>query len=300
MVQDDGGRPEHAIANTGAMVEAGVLAMTVYHETAVIEAVLEAVLEAAGAPLVGVASSAEFLREPPRELVFNLRAGAREEAAAMVLHLDTLGLTELAVLAQQDALGRAGLEGIQVELIRLAMRPQAVARLAPDASADAVRQACRGTPQGLLLVLDARNTLAAIRAARRAACGSRLYVVSDAGAQLLGAGGNAAELAGVIVSQVVPHPASASIPLVAEFQRASASAGLEPTHPALEGFIYTRALVEALRRCGRDLTRRCLVTALEAKPIDLGGYRLSFGPKERRGSRFVEVTIVTGDGRFRR
>lgn len=302
VVKDDAGRPEQAVANTRALLEAGVLAMTGYHGAGTIEAVLP-VLESAGVPLVGVASSAELLREPARRNVFNLRAGAREEAAAMVLHLDTVGLTEIAVLAQDDALGRAGLEGIQVELIRLSMRPQAVVRLAPDANAaavaKAVQQACRARPQGLVLVLDARNALAAVRAARQVGCSSQYYVTSEAGGQLLGAGTQSSELAGLIVSQVVPHPA-APIPLSAEFQRASTAAGLAPSHAALEGFIYARALAEALRRCGRDLTRRCLVAALEAKALDLGGYRLQFAPNDRRGSRFVEMTIVTADGRFRR
>jgi ABC-type branched-subunit amino acid transport system substrate-binding protein len=221
----------------------------------------------------------------------------------MVLHLDTIGLTEIAVLAQDDALGRAGLEGIQIELMRLAMRPQAVVRLASDAGAaavgDAVQQACRGRPQGLVLVLDARNALAAVRAARRIACGAQYYVTSEAGAQLLAAGAQSSEMAGLIVSQVVPHP-SAPLPIATEFQRAAAAAGVAPSHAALEGFIYARVLAETLRRCARDLTRRCLVASLEAKPLDLGGYRVQFAPNDRRGSRFVEMTIVTADGRFRR
>lgn len=303
VVKDDAGRPEQAVANTQAMLDAGVLAMTGYHGAGTIEAVLP-MLDAAGVPLIGVASSAELLREPARRHVFNLRAGAREEAAAMVLHLDTLGITEVSVLAQDDALGRAGLEGIQFELTRLAMRPQAVVRLAPEASAAAataaVQQACAGRPQGLILVLDARNALGAIRAARRAACGVRSYVTSEAGAQLLAGGAESTELAGVIVSQVVPHPASAALPLQADFQRVSAAAGMAPSYPALEGFIYARALAESLRRCGREPSRRCLIAALESRPIDMGGYRVQFAPNDRRGSRFVEMTIVTADGRFRR
>lgn len=302
VVKDDAGRPEQAVVNTRALLDAGVLAMTGYHGAGAIEAVLP-MLESAGVPLVGAASSAELLREPPRRHLFNLRAGAREEAAAMVLHLDTVGLTEVAVVAQDDALGRAGLEGIQVELTRLAIRPQAMVRLAPQADAAAVeravQQACSGRPQGLVLVLDAGNALAAVRAARRAGCNSQYYVTSEAGAQLLAAGAPAAELSGLIVSQVVPHPATAT-PLASEFQRAAAAAGLAPSHAALEGFIYARALAEGLRRCARDLTRRCLVAALESRPLDLGGYRVQFAPNDRRGSRFVEMTIVTADGRFRR
>lgn len=299
---DDAGQPQRAVANTQALIRSGVLAMTGYHGADAIEAALP-LLDEAGVPLLGAASSAEMLREPARRNVFNLRAGAREEAAAMVLHLDTVGLTELAVLVQDDALGRAGLDGIRVELTRLAMRPQSIVQVKPDANeaavAQAVQNACRGRPQGLLLVLDARTALAAIRAARRSACAAQLYLTSEAGAQLVAGGNAASEVASVIVSQVLPHPAATS-PLASQFQRVAATASLAPSYPAFEGYLYARAIGEALRRCARELTRRCLVANLESKPLNLGGYRLQFAPNDRRGSRFVEMTIVTADGRFLR
>lgn len=302
IARDDAGQPRQAVANTRALLEAGVLALTGYHGTGTLEEVLP-LLEAEGVPLVGAASSAELLREPPRRHVFNLRAGAREEAAAMVLHLDTVSLTDIAVLAQDDALGQAGLEGMRHELARLAMRPQAVARLAPDAGpaavAQAVDQVCRSRPQALVLVLDARNALATVRAARQIGCSSQYYVTSEAGAQLLAGGGRPGEAAGLIVAQVVPHPA-ASLPLTVEFQRAALAAGLATSHAALEGYIYARVLAESLRRCGRELTRRCLMAALEIRPLDVGGYRVQFAAGDRRGSRFVEMTFVTPDGRLRR
>jgi hypothetical protein len=42
------------------------------------------------------------------------------------------------------------------------------------------------------------------------------------------------------------------------------------------------------------------VSALEGRPLDAGGWRVQFAPDDRRGSRFVEMTIVTSDGRVRR
>jgi branched-chain amino acid transport system substrate-binding protein len=288
------------------LLDAGVLALTGYHGSASVEAVLPLV-EQAGVPLVGVASGAELLREPASRWVFNLRAGAREEAMAMVAHLDTIGISEISIIAQEDALGRAGLEGIQVELVRLALRPTAVARLAPEGGAPAVsaavRAACATRPQALVLVLDARKALAVIRTARGAGCAPQFYVMSEAGAQLQAGNTAPAELAGVVVSQVVPHPAAASVPVVADYQRLAQQSvpPAAPSHAGLEGFLYARVLAEAMRRCSRaDLGRRCIVSALESKPIDVGGWRVQFASGERRGSRFVEMTIMTSDGRFRR
>lgn len=302
LVKDDAGDPQRAVANTQQLLDAGVLALSGYHGAASIEAVLPLV-EQADVPWVGVASSAELLREPPRRTVFNLRAGAREEAAAMVLQLDTVGITDIAAIVQEDALGRAALAGIEVELVRLALKPRAVVRLSRDARAEhiaaAMQSACQATPQALLLALDAQNALAVIRAASKAGCKPQFYVMSEAGAQLASGAASPGELASVIVSQVVPHPGAANSVLVSDYQRQLA-AGSPNSHAGLEGYMYARVLGEALRRCGRDLSRRCLVAALESKPVDVGGYRVQFSPKDRRGSRFVEMTILTADGRFRR
>lgn len=303
LLQDDGGRPERAVANTRAMLNSGVFALTGYCGAASIEAVLP-LLDEAGVPMVGVASGAELLREPVKPLVFNLRAGVREETAAMVVQLDSVGLTEIAAISQDDALGRAGREGIQVELARLALRPMVQALVPAVASAaalkNAVDTACKNRPQALVLALDAHNAMAVIRLARERGCTRQFYVLSEAGAQMAADPAQAMELAGVIVSQVVPHPGGASVPVVAEYARQAERAGHKPSYPGLEGFLYARVITEALQRCGREPGRRCLVAALEARPLDVGGYRVQFSPTDHRGSRFVEMTIVSSDGRFRR
>jgi len=300
LVRDDGGNRERAVANTQALLDTGVLAFTGFHGASSIEAALP-LIEKSGALLIGAASGAEVLRDPPKRMLFNLRAGAREEAGAMMLHLDTVGMTEIAAVAQDDALGKAALEGVHVELSRLGIRPQALVRLAAQPSAAdvarAVQAACKGSPQGLVLGLNATNALAVIRAARKAGCLPQFYAMSEAGAELLAGAGVPGELAGVVVSQVLPHPRAPSVPVSADYLR---QAGAAPTYAGLEGFIYARVIVEALRRCGSNLTRQCIVNSLESRPVDLVGYRVEFRPDDRRGSRFVEMTIVTSDGRFRR
>ncbi len=303
-VQDDGGKPERALANTRAMLSSGVLALTGYHGARAIEAVLPLVDES-GVPMVGAASSAEVLREPARRGLFNLRAGASEETAAMVYQLDSLGVTRIATIAQEDGLGLAGLEGMNTELLRLAMRPTGVVRIAPEAAAPAVAQAvetvCKTQPQALLLALDARSALAVIRQARKLGCTPQFYVMSEAGADLLAEGVKPSELTGVVVSQVLPHPGNTSQPLVAEYQRQMARRpGASPSYAGLEGFLYARVLSEALRRCGREPTRKCLVEILESRRLEVDGWRLQFAPGERRGSRFVEMTIISADGKLRR
>jgi ABC-type branched-subunit amino acid transport system substrate-binding protein len=185
------------------------------------------------------------------------------------------------------------------------MKPLAVQNLGSSASGTeqlAVGQAiCKRPPQALVLALDARNTLAVIRALRKAGCAPQFYVMSEAGAQL--ATGDViapGELAGVIVSQVVPHPVTAPLPVGIDYRKQLGNESSGASYLGLEGFIYARVIAEALRRCGREPTGRCLIHSLESRPIDAGGYRVQFASGDRRGSKFVEMTIVTQDGRFRR
>lgn len=300
LVRDDTGQPARAVTNAHALLDEGVLVFTGLQGASSVAAVLP-LIEKSGALLVGAATGAELLREPPLRQVFNLRAGAREETAAMVLHLDTVGITQIAAIAQDDALGGAALDGVQFELTRLAIRPQALVSLpvAPSpADVDrAVEAACKAKPQALVLGLHAANVLAVIRAARKAGCSPQFYAMSEAGAELLASTGVRGELAGVVVSQVLPHPRTASVPVAADYLRA---AGARPTYAGLEGFVYGRVIAEGLRRCTNTITRQCLASALESRVIDLGGYRVEFHPDDRRGSRFVDMTIITPDGRFRR
>lgn len=301
LLRDDAGDSGRALENTQQLIDAGVLALT--SANSVPEPAL-ALMAQANVPLVGVASGAEALREPSRTLVFNLRAGWLDEAGAMVLHLDSIGVTDIATLSQDDALGRAGRDGMRAELARLALRPVAQAVLglpADDAAVSwAVDGVCRSRPQALVLMLDAVHAPAAVQQARRTGCTRWIYLANEAGSRLDPSPAATAGTAGVVVAQVVPHPANLAIPVVAEFNRAAKAAGIQPGYAGLEGYVYARVLVEALARCAREPSRRCLAAALEARPIDVGGHRVKFSPTDRRGSRFVELTLFLPDGRFRR
>jgi ABC-type branched-subunit amino acid transport system substrate-binding protein len=56
----------------------------------------------------------------------------------------------------------------------------------------------------------------------------------------------------------------------------------------LAGFLFAEPLVEALRRCGRDLTTDNLIEALESlKDFKGVGPKITFGPNKRQGSRAV-------------
>ena len=157
-------------------------------------------------------------------------------------------------------------------------------------------------PDAVVQIGAYKGCAAFIRAARKAGFGGTFCNVSFVGTQAL-----ADELgrdgAGVVVSQVMPFPFGSATPIVREFAAAVQKAGGDASanYSSIEGFIAARVVAEGLRRAGRNPTRDALVTALESmQRWDLGGYTCAFGTRDRTGSSFVELSMLTGDGKVRR
>jgi len=59
-------------------------------------------------------------------------------------------------------------------------------------------------------------------------------------------------------------------------------------------------IVEAVRRQGAKPSREGIAATLDAmENYDLGGYVVGFKPGMRSGSKFVELSIISGSGKIR-
>ncbi|MFX7965185.1 ABC transporter substrate-binding protein, partial [Acinetobacter baumannii] len=67
----------------------------------------------AGVPFFAPYSGAMALREPFARNVFHVRASSNDETAAIVQQIHTTGLKRIAVVYNDDAYGKAGIEGVQ-------------------------------------------------------------------------------------------------------------------------------------------------------------------------------------------
>jgi branched-chain amino acid transport system substrate-binding protein len=110
-----------------------------------------------------------------------------------------------------------------------------------------------------------------------------------------------ADAGGVSVAGVVPPPAKRTVAVATECQIAVKRAGLpELNYTNFEACIAAKVLVEALRRAGTGVTRESLYRALTSlTAYDAGGYVVNFGPDQRHGSHFVELTVIGKNGQFR-
>ena len=108
--------------------------------------------------------------------------------------------------------------------------------------------------------------------------------------------------AGVYVTQVVPFPSDASVPVVASYQAALASIDprAEPGFISLEGYLAGRLAIIGLDACGRELSRQCFTDALRtAETINIDGFQLEYGPDDNQGSDAVFLTVIGRDGKYR-
>ena len=109
--------------------------------------------------------------------------------------------------------------------------------------------------------------------------------------------------AGVVVSQVMPSPYNAARPIAREFAQAVKAVitkDVQANFSSMEGYLAAKVLTEGLKRAGNKPTRESLINALESiSNQSFGGFDVSFGPNDRVASRFVELSMLTGDGRVR-
>ena len=67
------------------------------------------------------------LRNPFNRYAFHIRASYNDETGLIVKQLTNLGLRRIAVFYQNDAYGKAGLDGVMLALTALGLQPVATA-----------------------------------------------------------------------------------------------------------------------------------------------------------------------------
>jgi ABC-type branched-subunit amino acid transport system substrate-binding protein len=300
---DDAYEPDRCKANTEQFIKDDVFGLLGYVGTPTCLAALPMVNQAK-IPFFGPFTGAQALREPLSKWVFHVRASYYDETALIVRQLTHLGLKKIAVFRQNDSYGQAGLDGVTRALAAQGLQPAAVGtveRNSVDVAA-AVKAIVAQQPHSVVQISAYKSCAAFVRAARKAGYGGTFYNVSFVGSQAL-ADELGKEGRGVMISQVMPHPASTTTGIAREYLDAVRKQGGSnpPNYSSLEGYVAARVLAEGLRRVGKAVTRDTLVAALEGMArLDLGGFAVGFGPRNHAGSNFVELTVLTGDGKVRR
>jgi ABC-type branched-subunit amino acid transport system substrate-binding protein len=254
-------------------------------------------------PLVGMFTGAEALRVPFNRYVFHIRASYYDETEKIVEQVVTTGGKKISVFYQADGYGEAGRKGTEIALTKRGMQIHSSGTVERNTVKveDAVKVISASEPDAIVMVSAYTSCAEFIRQMRKAGSGATFYNVSFVGSKAL-ADALGEEGSGVAISQVVPFPWGTAVPVVKEYQALAKKSGhADYNFSAMEGFLYAKVMVEALRRAGKEPTREKLVDALEKmQDVDLGGFYVSYSPKNHAGSRFVDLTIIGRNGKFLR
>ena len=253
--------------------------------------------------LIAPSTGAMVLHQPVNPLVFNVRSSYQAETEKAVEHLHTLTLQRIAVAHVDDSFGEDCLAGAMKGFDRLKFQPVTVIkadRAKPDYAA-IVPELVAAKAQAVIWIGSSVAVSGDVKALRAAGSAAQVVTVSNnASGGFIKQLGDAAH--GVIVTQVFPNVRAMGYGINREADalvKAKGDVALSPQ--MMEGFAGAKVLVEALRRAGPKPTRERIVAALgNMSHYDLGGLELGFGPGDRTGLNFVELSIIGSDGRFRR
>ncbi len=236
--------------------------------------------------------------------VYNMRASYADELEKIVDHYTRFGTKRFAIVHYDDAVGKENYTAVDRALKERKLSPVSAAafkdRAKPDVEAG-VKEVLKGDPDVIILTTLYKATSDFIKLARKAGSNAQMVSNSFPGSTAL-----SKELGkdgvGVVIAQVVPSPSFTAVPVLPEYRAAidKLLGTQEYSFTSLEGFIAAKVVVEAIRRAGSNLTRETFMTALDnMSSYDAGGYVVNFSARNHNGSRFVELTMIGTDLKFK-
>jgi ABC-type branched-subunit amino acid transport system substrate-binding protein len=242
---------------------------------------------------------------------FPFRSGYPEEVTALMREAVSTQKRKTVVVYQNVTYGPAMMKLIQDTSAKEGLNVVAYVKLdatAPDKlpaiAKDAVEQVMKASPDSIILLGGGRHCFEFLKQFKDSPDASaQLYLMSIVPqAELLKTLGDQ-KARGIVISQAVPYPFSATLPLVGEYQKLMKQyAPNEPlSFSSLEGFVVGKITVAALKRAGHKVTRDKVLKAISTMgELDLGGVYVNYTPKARNGWSGVDLTVVGANGKLLR
>jgi len=254
-------------------------------------------------PFVAPNSGANIFHQPANRFVFNVRARYQDEVIAAIKHFSRVGQMRIALIHADDAFGRDAAQGYTEGIRAAGATSVYTGRFLsdkPDFTAH-IQALIEAAPHAVICVGSSKRVAELISLARQSHIASAFMTLSNNSSS-----GFARELGvhahGIIVSQVTPPPGSLSTRLSRELHQVLANRpDAEISYAAMEAYASAKVLVEGLRKAGPNLTREGFVRALESiRHFDIGGLDVDYSSTKHSGSNYIELSILTEDGRYRR
>ncbi len=257
--------------------------------------------QAAHMPLVGLFTGAQFLYEPVKHEIFNLRASYEDETREQVDSLWKLGVRRIGVIYQDDGFGKAILDGVKLALAKHNAEPAATGSFTRNTLdvGQGIKSVRASKPEAVILASPYSPAAEIVRQAHGQGWRPLFLSVSFIGTEaFITAAGKDAE--GVVITQVVPTYDRTDLPTVRLYRDCLARymSATEPSFVSLEAFVNAMVIGEGLKRAGNNLTREKFIEAIESmNGVDIGlgpRARLQFSQHRHEGLARVYPTVVRG------
>lgn len=299
---DDGYSATKAAANAKQLIDEGVDALFGFAGTASCDAVYP-LAKTAGLAFFAPFAASDSLYGAVNSNAYLVRPSMADEAYKIVRHSATLNQNRIAVFAEEDAMGRAGIAAINQAIVDLKQAPLVATALSPvnsDKVDAAVALLVQANPQSIILVSLFNSAAAFIRKARKAGYTGQFLTFSVVGIDpLFTALGK--EIGGIVISQVVPSPRNVGAPLIKEYLDVLNQTDQTPSYESVEGYLAARAFAEGVRRAvtgGGKPDRAGLQKAFESiTDFDMNGFRVNLRPKKYESVRAIDLVTITPDGK---
>ena len=187
VARDDGYEPEKAKVAVRALIEEDKVFALIGSVGTPTGLAAVPILTEAKVPIVGMFTGAQALREPFNRNVFHVRASYFDETERIVQHLTTLGTKKIAVFYQNDAYGKAGLEGVERALAKRQLKLVGTATVERNTAdvAKAVETLIPTGAQAIVQISAYKSCAAFIKQARAKGFGGQFFNVSFVGSKAL-------------------------------------------------------------------------------------------------------------------
>jgi len=295
--KDDRGLPEETVALTHKMLaEERPMVLAGYFGNGNIEdLVASGMLEKEKIALVGYRVT-QIRPEAPN--LYTVRAGLQDELDKFTEHVATVNFKRIG-LFYEDGPGAAALvKAAEAASKRANITLVATASYSARTSevAKAVAAMTAAAPQAIFMVATGAAAASFIESYGRGV--AQLFAHSGVDIEQLTKRLANEQMQGVSIAQVTPNPYKMSNRLIKEFQDAVAEKKdleVPVSYAMMEGFITAKVIVEATKRQGAKPRREGMLAALNSMDFyDLGGYVVGYKPLSRSGSKYVELTIISG------
>jgi branched-chain amino acid transport system substrate-binding protein len=299
IAMDDRLDPKKAIENTKKLVEdEKVVAMLGCLGTGVANALMP-YCEDKKIPYVPITGD-DVIRQKKQKYTFFTTASYGDETRSMVKHAATVALQSIFVVHTDTSGGKGWAEDAREAAQKNNVKFLGTFAAKPDGSnaVEAVEICLKANPAAVLLLLAGDAVQKTLEQLKSKSYLGQKYALSVAVTpKLMQEMGPSVH--GLIVTQVVPNPFFDASPVVREYRAViENSKNVQRNYLTFQGYLTARLFSDSVSRVNGPVSSAALVAALEQRPFSYEPLELDFTSGERRGTNFVNITMLSKNLKF--